>query len=188
MDPLIMHRIQFGFTITFHYLFPQLTMGLALLIVVLKTVALRTRNPLYNDAARFWAQIFGINFAHGRRHRHPDGVPVRHQLVALLARHRRRHRPDARHGRRVRVLPRVGVPRPVPLRREAARPRWAHWWSAFMVFARLLALRLLHHRHQRLDAASRRLPHAARTASFELTSFWRPAASTPGRSGSTRTT
>jgi cytochrome bd ubiquinol oxidase subunit I len=41
-----MHRIHFGFTIVFHYLFPQLTMGLALLIVVLKTVAIRTKNPL----------------------------------------------------------------------------------------------------------------------------------------------
>jgi cytochrome d ubiquinol oxidase subunit I len=41
-----MHRLHFGFTITFHYLFPQLTMGLALLIFVLKTLAMRTKNPL----------------------------------------------------------------------------------------------------------------------------------------------
>jgi cytochrome d ubiquinol oxidase subunit I len=41
-DPLFWHRLQFGFTITFHYLFPQLTMGLALLIVIIKAVALRT--------------------------------------------------------------------------------------------------------------------------------------------------
>ncbi len=44
MDALTMHRLQFAFTITFHYLFPQLTMGLALLIVILKTMALRTKN------------------------------------------------------------------------------------------------------------------------------------------------
>ena len=44
MDALILHRLHFAFTITYHYLFPQLTMGLALLIVVLKTVALRTDN------------------------------------------------------------------------------------------------------------------------------------------------
>ena len=42
MNALIVHRIQFAFTLTFHYLFPQLTMGLALLIVVLKTLALAT--------------------------------------------------------------------------------------------------------------------------------------------------
>ena len=42
MDALTLHRIHFAFTITYHYLFPQLTMGLALLIVVLKTLALKS--------------------------------------------------------------------------------------------------------------------------------------------------
>ena len=42
---LLIHRLHFAFTATFHYLFPQLTMGLALLIVVLKTIALR-RNEI----------------------------------------------------------------------------------------------------------------------------------------------
>jgi cytochrome d ubiquinol oxidase subunit I len=55
----------FAFTITFHYLFPQLTMGLALLIVVLKSIALFKRDESYNKAARFWARIFAINFAMG---------------------------------------------------------------------------------------------------------------------------
>jgi cytochrome d ubiquinol oxidase subunit I len=40
--PLLWHRLQFAFTIVFHYPFPQLTMGLALLIVVMKTIGLRT--------------------------------------------------------------------------------------------------------------------------------------------------
>ena len=62
---LLWHRIQFAFTISFHYLFPQLTMGLALLIVVLKVRALRTADERYNDMARFWARIFGLNFAMG---------------------------------------------------------------------------------------------------------------------------
>src|SRR5579863_10646548 len=62
---LFIHRLQFAFTITFHYIFPQLTMGLAPLIVILKTLALRTGNPLYDDAARFWTRIFGINFVVG---------------------------------------------------------------------------------------------------------------------------
>ncbi len=53
---LTLHRLHFAFTITFHYIFPQLTMGLALLIVILKTMALRTDNQHYNDAARFWAR------------------------------------------------------------------------------------------------------------------------------------
>lgn len=62
---LLWHRIQFAFTITFHYLFPQLTMGLALLIVVLKVLALRTADERYNETARFWARVFGLNFAMG---------------------------------------------------------------------------------------------------------------------------
>ena len=41
MDALLAHRLQFAFTITYHYLFPQLTIGLALLIVVFKTMGLR---------------------------------------------------------------------------------------------------------------------------------------------------
>lgn len=62
---LLIHRLHFAFTVTFHYLFPQLTMGLAPLILILKTMALRTHNDLYNQAARFWARIFGINFIMG---------------------------------------------------------------------------------------------------------------------------
>ena len=65
MNPESMHRIQFAFTITYHYLFPQLTMGLALLIVILKTVALRTGDAKWDQAARFWGRVFGINFVFG---------------------------------------------------------------------------------------------------------------------------
>src|SRR5260370_29397432 len=76
MDALLLHRIHFGFTITFHYLFPQLTMGLALLIVVMKTIALRTGNERYNEAARFWAKIFAINFLIGA----VTGIPMEFQF------------------------------------------------------------------------------------------------------------
>ncbi len=70
------HRLQFAFTVTFHYIFPQLTMGLALLIVYLKTKALRTGDEHYNRAARFWARIFGINFALGV----VTGIPMEFQF------------------------------------------------------------------------------------------------------------
>src|SRR6201998_1045517 len=69
-------RLHFAFTITFHYIFPQLTMGLALLIVYLKTKALRTNHEHYNRAARFWARIFGINFAIGV----VTGIPMEFQF------------------------------------------------------------------------------------------------------------
>ena len=65
MTAELIHRLHFAFTITFHYLFPQLTMGLALLIVVLKSVALRSSDPQWDKAARFWGRIFGINFVFG---------------------------------------------------------------------------------------------------------------------------
>ncbi len=73
---LDVHRLHFAFTITYHYLFPQLTMGLALLIVILKTIALRTGNEHYNRAARFWAKIFGVNFALGV----VTGIPMEFQF------------------------------------------------------------------------------------------------------------
>jgi cytochrome bd ubiquinol oxidase subunit I len=76
MDALLLHRLHFAFTVTFHYLFPQLTMGLALLIVVLKTIALRKNDERYNEAARFWARIFAINFLIGV----VTGIPMEFQF------------------------------------------------------------------------------------------------------------
>jgi cytochrome bd ubiquinol oxidase subunit I len=73
---LLVHRLHFAFTITFHYLFPQLTMGLAPLIVWLKTRALRNNDETYNHAARFWARIFGINFVLGV----VTGIPMEFQF------------------------------------------------------------------------------------------------------------
>jgi cytochrome bd ubiquinol oxidase subunit I len=72
---LSIDRLQFAFTITFHYIFPPLTMGLALLIVVLKTLALWKRDETYNGAARFWARIFALNFAMGV----VTGIPMEFQ-------------------------------------------------------------------------------------------------------------
>jgi cytochrome d ubiquinol oxidase subunit I len=73
---LLIHRLHFAFTVTFHYLFPQLTMGLAPLIVVLKTLALRRNDERYSQAARFWARIFGINFVIGV----VTGIPMEFQF------------------------------------------------------------------------------------------------------------
>ncbi len=72
----LVHRLHFAFTITFHYLFPQLTMGLALLVVVLQTLALRRKQALYGEAARFWAKVFGLNFVMGV----VTGIPMEFQF------------------------------------------------------------------------------------------------------------
>ncbi len=75
-DALTVHRLHFAFTITFHYIFPQLTMGLALLILILKSIALRTGDETWNQAARFWGKIFGISFALGV----VTGIPMEFQF------------------------------------------------------------------------------------------------------------
>ncbi len=75
-DPALWHRLQFAFTIVYHYLFPQLTMGLAWFLVYWKWRALRTGEERYNQAVRFWARIFGLNFAVGV----VTGIPMEFQF------------------------------------------------------------------------------------------------------------
>src|SRR6266571_3749952 len=75
-DALFIHRLHFAFLVTFHYLFPQLTMGLAPLIVGLKTLAIKKNDETYNRAARFCAKIFGINFVVGV----VTGIPMEFQF------------------------------------------------------------------------------------------------------------
>src|SRR5437763_7360766 len=75
-DPAAWSRIQFAFTIIYHYLFPQLTMGLAWFLVYWKWRALRTGDEKYIQAARLWAKIFGLNFAVGV----VTGIPMEFQF------------------------------------------------------------------------------------------------------------
>ncbi len=65
VDAVFAHRIQFAFTVMFHYLFPILTMGLGFFIAILSSMHLATGDKRYATAARFWARIFAINFALG---------------------------------------------------------------------------------------------------------------------------
>src|SRR5947208_6634447 len=78
----ILSRLQFAFTVSFHYLFPQLTMGLALLILILKTLYLLRKDEHYNTAARFWAKIFAITFIMGV----VTGIPMEFQFGTNWAR------------------------------------------------------------------------------------------------------
>jgi cytochrome bd ubiquinol oxidase subunit I len=81
MTALTAHRFHFAFSVVYHYLFPQLTMGLGLLIVVLKLLALRG-NPHAAAAARFWAKVFGLTFVMGVI----TGIPLEFQIGAGWAR------------------------------------------------------------------------------------------------------
>ena len=76
MEAYTLDRIQFAFTITYHYLFPQLTMGLAPLIVIFKTLAIWKKDERWNHAARFWAKILGITFLFGV----VTGIPMEFQF------------------------------------------------------------------------------------------------------------
>ena len=81
-DPSVWHRLQFAFTIVYHYLFPQLTMGLALHLVLWRYRALKHGDQASGDAARFWSRIFGVNFAFGV----VTGVPMEFQFGTNWAR------------------------------------------------------------------------------------------------------
>ncbi|WP_092140012.1 cytochrome ubiquinol oxidase subunit I [Cupriavidus sp. YR651] len=58
-------RFQFGFTISFHIIFPAITIGMASYLAVLEGCWLRTRNPVYRDLYHFWSKIFAVNFGMG---------------------------------------------------------------------------------------------------------------------------
>jgi len=73
---LLYDRLQFTVTVTFHYLFPQLTMGLALLLLYLRTRALVTDNVHYQEVAKFWTKIFALNFGFGV----VTGIPLEFQF------------------------------------------------------------------------------------------------------------
>ncbi|MGD9508573.1 MAG: cytochrome ubiquinol oxidase subunit I [Geminicoccaceae bacterium] len=65
LDPLVLARIQFAFTVTFHFLFPAFTIGLASYLAVLAALWLWTRDAVYHQLYRFWLRIFAIAFGMG---------------------------------------------------------------------------------------------------------------------------
>ena len=153
MTAELIHRLHFAFTITFHYLFPQLTMGLALLIVVLKSVALKTGSEQWDRAARFWGRIFGINFVFGV----VTGIPMEFEFGTNWARFSR--------------LSGGVIGQPLAMEGVFSFFLESAFLGLFLYGEKriskldalvlggdglcgLVDLRLLHHRHRRLDAAS----------------------------------
>ncbi|HEV2247358.1 MAG TPA: cytochrome ubiquinol oxidase subunit I [Terriglobia bacterium] len=65
MDVLTLSRIQFTLTIAFHYIYPPLSIGLGVMLVIIEGLWLKTRNPLYHQMARFWTKVFALTFAIG---------------------------------------------------------------------------------------------------------------------------
>lgn len=65
MDAVTLSRIQFALTSAFHYIYPPISIGLALMLVFFEGVYIKTKNPLYKQIAKFWVKIFGLVFALG---------------------------------------------------------------------------------------------------------------------------
>src|SRR5258708_4370635 len=76
---LLLSRIQFAFTISFHIIFPAFTIGLAAWLAVLEALYLKTGRPAYRIVFEFWLKIFGVAFGLGVVSG-IDGIPVRHEL------------------------------------------------------------------------------------------------------------
>lgn len=64
-DALLLARIQFGFTVSFHFIFPSFTIGLASYLAVLEGLWLKTGKPVYFDLYKYWLKIFAVVFAMG---------------------------------------------------------------------------------------------------------------------------
>lgn len=65
MDPELLSRFQFAFTATFHFIYPPISIGLGLLIVVLGVIYVRNKNPMWRQMSFFWVKIYGLVFAMG---------------------------------------------------------------------------------------------------------------------------
>ena len=65
LDAFHLARIQFAFTVSFHIIFPAITIGLASYLAVLEGLWLKTKNPVWRSLYHFWSKIFAVNFGMG---------------------------------------------------------------------------------------------------------------------------
>lgn len=65
MDVEILSRVQFAFTIAFHYIFPPLSIGLGILLVIMEGMYLKTKDKFYENLTKFWVKVFALTFAIG---------------------------------------------------------------------------------------------------------------------------
>ena len=144
--------------------------GLGPAVFILKTLAIRTGNEHYNDASRFWARIFGINFALGV----VTGIPMEFQFGTNWS-------VFSRTAGSVigQTLAMEGIFSfflessflGLLLYGERRLGRMGHWMAALLVLARLLAVRISHRSDRRLDAASRGYSVGPQGQLY-LASFW----------------
>lgn len=64
-DPEFIARLQFAFTVGFHFIFPPLSIGLGILLIIMEGLYLKTKNKIYENMTKFWVKIFALTFAVG---------------------------------------------------------------------------------------------------------------------------
>ena len=82
VDAAVFARVQFGFTIAFHIIFPAFSIGLSAFIATLELLWLRSKRPHYHTLARFWTKIFAVSFAMGV----VSGIVLEYQIGANWSR------------------------------------------------------------------------------------------------------
>ena len=83
-DATLLARLQFAFTVSFHFIFPSFSIGLASYLAVLEALWLWTGRAVYPRPVQLLAEDLRVGLRHGRRVGHRHVLPVRHQLVGLL--------------------------------------------------------------------------------------------------------
>ncbi|MBS0634413.1 MAG: cytochrome ubiquinol oxidase subunit I, partial [Verrucomicrobia bacterium] len=72
MDAEILHRAQFGINLTFHYIYPPLSIGLSVALIIFEWFWLKTKDPVWEGITKFWIRVFALTFALGVA----TGVPL----------------------------------------------------------------------------------------------------------------
>ena len=161
LDATMLSRIQFGFTITFHILFPAFSIGLAGFLVVLETLWLTTAEERYWRLLRFWTAVFALSFGMGV----VSGIVLAYQFgtnwSGLMAKAGQIMGPPVELRNADRVFPRSELSRRVVVRLEA---RFAAHALHFYLDGRAghLYLGVLDHGDQQMDADACRLRRARR--------------------------
>src|ERR1700722_8652516 len=81
----ILSRIQFAFTLTFHYIYPPLSIGLSIAMIIMEGMYLKTKNPMWEKLTKFWLKVFALTFALGVG----TGIPLQFSLGTNWARYSR---------------------------------------------------------------------------------------------------
>ena len=181
-DAVLLARLQFAFTISFHIIFPTFTIGLSAWIATLLVVWRRTGIERYRDAGAVLDAHLRRLLRHGRGFRHRALLRVRHQLEPLLGGRRQRRRPAHRLRGADRLLPRGDVPRRDAVRLEPGAAL-AACDSQRCSSPLAPLLRLLDHFGQFVDAVSRPATSSATASPIRPTGL-RRSSPRPSRSAS----